>query len=108
MSEVEKTPDTEVNDEEKHQEEVVNEDATEKDATSSEHSTKAKDPKGNVLDVFKQFASSTGPSWADMMIEEAATVVSFCQFFSYLNLLLLRRQKSTNSDLIKSTKKSII
>lgn len=121
MSEVEetKTPDSTVKEEK--QETAVTEDASEKDA-ASEISAKDKDVdnKGTVLDVFKKFAASTGPSWADMMVEEASQAVSrlsFCQcclinttllnitlLEKSLNLLTFRRMKNSRVDSMKSPK----
>jgi hypothetical protein len=75
MSEVEKTPDP-VADEKPEDNEPTSANEAEKEPEETESkASKESGDKGTVLDMFKKFASS-GPSWADLMVEEAIQHVS--------------------------------
>jgi hypothetical protein len=77
MSEVEKTPDPVAEDEKPGDNEPISVSEADKEPEESESkASKDSGDKGTVLDMFKKFASSDGPSWADLMVEQAIQQVS--------------------------------
>lgn len=86
MSEVEKTPDPVVDEKPADNEPTsANEVDKEPEEPESKVSKESGDKEETVLDVFKKYASS-GPSWADLMVEEAIQHVSSCDLFSIYSL----------------------